>query len=217
MARDKRNTVFCLSLALVAASLFIPLVNLVVTQIAIIPLRLTVYVLCYAALASFIVILNRAEGESLAALGLQKNAVVTQILYGIAIFAAVSIIFIAVPMSLGLGRDELFPQRQALFWAIPQRLILVGFSEELIFRGYVLGRIQRLSHSKGWAIIISSLLFGLWHFIGTGNPVQVLVTAIIGACFALPRMYVKNCSIVSVSLAHGLYDSLLAVLSWVCP
>jgi membrane protease YdiL (CAAX protease family) len=161
--------------------------------------------------------LNRVEKEPLAALGFQKNAVGAQLLYGVSVFAAVSIIFIAVPMFSGLGRDELFPQKQTLFWAIPHKLLLVGFTEELIFRGYLLERIHKLSDSKGLAVIISSLLFGLWHFIGTGNPVQVVSTSIIGACFALPKMYMRNCSIVSVSLAHGMYDSSLAILSWVCP
>jgi membrane protease YdiL (CAAX protease family) len=38
-----------------------------------------------------------------------------------------------------------------------------GFSEEFLFRGALMTRLIRLSNAP-WGIVISSLIFGLWHF-----------------------------------------------------
>ncbi len=41
--------------------------------------------------------------------------------------------------------------------------IAVSFWEEILFRGLILGVILNVAHSGWWAIIISSILFGLFH------------------------------------------------------
>jgi membrane protease YdiL (CAAX protease family) len=77
-----------------------------------------------------------------------------------------------------------------------------------------LNRLGGVTDSRVAAIVISSLLFGAWHFINSGSIVTVIVTATIGAILAIFKTYVKNCSIVSVAIAHGFYDGSLAFLSW---
>jgi membrane protease YdiL (CAAX protease family) len=42
--------------------------------------------------------------------------------------------------------------------------IAVGFSEELVARGYLIQRLERLLHSTGAAVVASSLLFSLFHW-----------------------------------------------------
>ena len=62
------------------------------------------------------------------------------------------------------------------------------------------------------AIIASSMLFGLFHLF-SGNIIQMLMTACIGVFFCFCRLKVKNCSTLSLIIAHGVYDALITVLA----
>lgn len=65
---------------------------------------------------------------------------------------------------------------------------VVGFVEELVFRGLLLRRLRTYLESRGvrrayaWAIVVSSLGFGLLHGL---EPVVIAVTATIGLYLAL--------------------------------
>jgi hypothetical protein len=48
----------------------------------------------------------------------------------------------------------------------------------------------------------------------SGNIVQMIVTACIGAIFCFCRLKVKNCSTLSLAIGHGIYDALITV--WAC-
>ncbi|MDR0839786.1 MAG: CPBP family intramembrane metalloprotease [Christensenellaceae bacterium] len=154
------------------------------------------------------------EKQPLRALGFFGEKPLLQLGWAVALFALLSVLFVGLPVLLGQALGDMLPAKDSLLFAIPYKLLFVGFAEELLFRGYFLNSFMRLTGSKIAAVILSSLLFGLWHFILSGSIFQVLVTAIIGVLLALPRAYAKTCSIVSVSLAHGLYDALLNALSW---
>jgi membrane protease YdiL (CAAX protease family) len=123
-----------------------------------------------------------------------------------------AVLFIGIPLMLGFG-DNMFPSKDALWFAIPYRLIFVGFAEETMFRGYLLGSMSRQMKSRIVPVIVTSLLFGAWHILN-GNLLQAIMTSIIGFILALPRMYAKDCSTLSVSLAHGAYDALLSVMAY---
>ncbi len=68
--------------------------------------------------------------------------------------------------------------------SVPLRLLgtflLVAPAEELLFRGYVQSRLNAalgrprvfLGVSWGWGLILTSLLFGLWHVLNPLNPWQ---------------------------------------------
>jgi membrane protease YdiL (CAAX protease family) len=94
-------------------------------------------------------------------------------------------------------------------------LLIVGFAEETLFRGYILNSLLRLDVPKIVAIAVSSAMFGAWHFIGSGNWAQVLITAIAGSVFAVTFVYGKKrgVGLLSIALAHGAYDLLLQVLA----
>ena len=66
--------------------------------------------------------------------------------------------------------------------------------------------------SKWFAIIISSLLFGLFH-IFNGNIIQVFVTALIGFLYCIFREKIKGCTLLSLIITHGVYDALTVL--WV--
>lgn len=70
-------------------------------------------------------------------------------------------------------------------------LILYGavspFVEEVIFRGFLYGR-MRVYMKKVWAVLLSSLLFGIYH----GNLVQGVYGFFMGLIFALVYNYYNN-------------------------
>jgi membrane protease YdiL (CAAX protease family) len=92
--------------------------------------------------------------------------------------------------------------------------IFVGFSEEFIFRGYFFSRIETAAHSKLIAVLASSLLFGLWHFPNGFDPLKVAVTFGFGLIYGFARWKIKDCSVYSLSVAHGLHDMAITVLSY---
>ena len=85
-----------------------------------------------------------------------------------------------------------------------------GVAEELVFRGYVLTRLQVLFKNSYLPVIISSVIFGLIHF-GYGTIQNILVPMFIGAVFAVYYNRYKN--ILIVIIAHFLYDLLLVLLT----
>jgi len=64
--------------------------------------------------------------------------------------------------------------------------LFVGFGEEFIFRGYF---IQRLAEEKSdlFAVIFSSLLFGLWHFPNGHDVLQVIMTTLLGLLYGFSK------------------------------
>ena len=93
-------------------------------------------------------------------------------------------------------------------------IIAVGLVEELVFRGTIYEYAKRIFGSDIGAVILSSLLFGAFHIL-RGNIAQLFVTAFIGALFCLFRLKIKNCSLLSLIIAHGIYDALIVVWTFV--
>jgi membrane protease YdiL (CAAX protease family) len=79
---------------------------------------------------------------------------------------------------------------------------LVGLVEELLFRGLIY---HLLEDTRGvrWAILGSSIGFGLWHIFGQG-PVVGFATLLIGLLFALIRF--RAGGIVGLIVLHALWD-----------
>jgi membrane protease YdiL (CAAX protease family) len=78
---------------------------------------------------------------------------------------------------------------------------LVGFIEELLFRGLVY-RAFHDWHGPGLAILGSSIGFALWH-VGWAGPLAI-THFILGLIFALARW--RGGGILGLIIAHGLYD-----------
>ncbi len=87
---------------------------------------------------------------------------------------------------------------------------LVGFSEELMFRGIVFNTFFK-THSKIKAVLISAVVFSLLHSVNvfgglafTSMLIQLVLTFFFGLFFALIFMRVK--SIVPLIIFHWLWD-----------
>lgn len=74
--------------------------------------------------------------------------------------------------------------------------VLIGpMAEELIFRGMIYRRAENYFHT-GWAVGISSALFGLYH----GNVIQFLYAAVLGILLAV--IYEESRTLLAPVLAH---------------
>lgn len=95
------------------------------------------------------------------------------------------------------------------------KMMCVGFLEELIFRGFLFKAMSK--DSTGWAVVISSLTFGMGHILnlvnGSGmspgeNLVQIISAVLIGFLYVV--IFCRSGSIWPCVLSHGVFNSLSA-------
>lgn len=123
----------------------------------------------------------------------------------------------AAPVGLGIGVIEYLVLRPPPLvpgdtWgmhlvAALTLIILVGFGEELVFRGLLLPLAQFAL--EGWGIVFVSLLFAILH-IGYGSLADVLLA--FGLSVLLALFVNASHSILGVSLAHGLANVTLLLV-----
>jgi membrane protease YdiL (CAAX protease family) len=96
-----------------------------------------------------------------------------------------------------------------LGWVVPLS-IFAGVYEDIVFRGFLITRLQALSRSRAVPVIVSSLIFGALHF--TQGLPGMCQTAFVGAVLAI--VAVRSRSIWPCMLAHAAVDtiSLLVVV-----
>ena len=88
--------------------------------------------------------------------------------------------------------------------------LTAGVTEEIIFRAFLLPRLE-VAFNKPWlAILLSSLLFGLGHA-GFGTIVNIAVPVFIGLIFAWHYWKYRNIKVIMVF--HFCWDLLVLLLS----
>lgn len=146
--------------------------------------------------------------------GFFKDKILIQIGIGIGIAVAMSVVLTLVPHLAGFGAYFDSGNRYEYFWQyifeFAYCILGVGFAEEYVFRGFIFGKLQKICRNNVLPIILSSVLFGMFH-IFNGNIFQVVMTGGIGALFCFCRLKIKNCSTLSLVIAHGVYDALITV------
>lgn len=160
-------------------------------------------------------ILMLINKESLRGFGFTKKELLRQIVIGVLIAGSMSVLLTVIPILLGF-KDMVGSTNYTQFWQFAYQFLYailgVALAEELIFRGYLFYKLLEVKKSRWFAIIFSSILFGLFH-IFSGNPVQMFMTALLGFSYCMCREKIKNCTILSLILAHGIYDALIVL--WV--
>jgi membrane protease YdiL (CAAX protease family) len=113
---------------------------------------------------------------------------------------------LAARLSIILGIDWSVHPAALTWWGLVGELLfyfaLVGFGEELLFRGLIYRLLEDWRGAR-WAIWGSSAGFLLWHIFGQG-PLVGFATLLIGLLFALIRW--RGGGIVGLILLHGLWD-----------
>lgn len=93
-------------------------------------------------------------------------------------------------------------------------LLIIGPVEEMIFRMYYQNTFISFFKKHKWiGIIIASLIFGFFHIFNGWIP--VLITFGIGLIFGFSKEYIKDLHYPGISFAHGLYDLLLKVVTYI--
>ena len=153
--------------------------------------------------------------EKLSGIGFSKERIPNQILMGILLALPMSAILTVLPILLGfkdMVGSACYTHAWQFIFEFVYTIMGVALAEELVFRGYLFCKLLEIKNSRWFAIIVSSVLFGLFH-IFSGNPVQVIMTAVIGFIYCIYREKVRDCTLLSLIIAHGLYDGMIAL--WV--
>lgn len=151
--------------------------------------------------------------ENIRSLGFSEENVLRQLLLGLLLALGMSAIFTVLPILLGF-RDVVGSASYTQAWQFAYQFLHmvlgVALAEELAFRGYLFHKLLELWPSRWFAIIVSSVLFGLLH-VFNGNVMQVVVTALLGLLYCVFREKIRGCTLLSLILAHGLYDGLITL------
>lgn len=157
------------------------------------------------------VILILAGKEKLTAYGIHKEKLGTQIIVGVLVGVFLSFLFTVIPILLGLG-DMVGEKTELYLWKVAfdflYCIVGVSLSEEFVFRGFIYEQIKRITKKTSCAVIVSSLLFGLAHIL-SGNLIQVMLLSGLGILFCICRLKIRNCTLISLVFAHGIYDALI--------
>lgn len=95
--------------------------------------------------------------------------------------------------------------------------VLAGPAEELVFRGFVQGVVREAAGPRV-GIVVSAVVFGLFHTLGAVGGVDVLVVYVVFATAAglvLGYVYERTDDLASVALAHGAHDAVTMLIAWV--
>lgn len=160
-------------------------------------------------------ILMIVNKENLGDIGFSKEKIMLQIGIGVLLAFAMSLILTVLPIMLGFKEmvgNITYTQTWKFVYQFIYAILGVALAEELIFRGYLFNKLLRIKNAKWFAIIISSLLFGLFH-IFNGNIIQIFMTAFLGFLFCIFREKIKGCTLLSLIIAHGVYDAM--IILWV--
>ena len=175
------------------------------------PLRMVLMIVTQWLLFLVPAILMIVNKEKLSSIGFKKEKILSQIGIGVLLALAMSLVLTVLPIMLGfkdMVGNTTYTQTYQFIYAI----LGVALAEELVFRGYIFHKLLAVKNSRWFAIIISSLLFGLFH-IFNGNIIQIFMTAFIGFLYCIFREKIKGCTLLSLIIAHGVYDAMIVL--WV--
>ena len=161
------------------------------------------------------ILLYWKQYHSLHKLGFIKSNLSLQIIYGIicsiiVLAFVLSVYYFVLNAKISLNTASV--PLSLIFLRLFMELVIIAFSEEIFWRGYLLNQLEQLKIPTLLSICISSFLFALAHYIvnGVTNPIkaqlQLFIVPIIGFIFSIFYKKKSNFSIISLTLAHGLYN-----------
>jgi len=181
-------------------------------------LRMIAMIVVYWLIAIVPVVIMLVDKDKISDYGFTAVKIPLQVITGLIIGILMSFVLTVVPHLAGFGQYFSSGKNYSQLWQFVYEfiycIVAVGLVEEFIFRGFIFSRVKSLGGNNIVALAVSSVLFGFFH-IFSGDPLQILMTSLIGAFFCLCRIKVKNCSLLSLIIAHGVYDALITVWSFV--
>jgi hypothetical protein len=120
-----------------------------------------------------------------------------------------SIQIIGIIVALAMGRYGVL----TLLRYFVSNLLQNGFSEEFLFRGALLTRLKPLLGTS-WAVVLSSLVFGLWHLgVDTAGGGNYLAGAAVGILsqgtfgLAMAIVFLRTRNLLAPTILHILFDT----------
>lgn len=157
-------------------------------------IKMVCMILTYWLIALIPAIVMIVNKDKLTDYGFSKEKIGMQIIVGILIGTVMSVLLTLIPHLIGFGEFVDSGKRYKYLWQ------------------FIFEKIKRVACKDIIAVIISSVFFGVFHFF-SGNLVQMVMTACIGAFFCFCRLKIKNCSTLSLLIGHGVYDALITVFA----
>lgn len=146
-------------------------------------------------------ILIKTSGKTYKEFGLFKKGFGKQVLIGAGIGVATFAFFFLTGWRPTTKEDMLY---------IVLSQMLVGFSEELLFRGVILTFMRDLVKSTNWAAFWAAFLFGVWHYPIGQSISQVTTTFFLGLVYgALRTTLDEDVSVVSLAIPHWMMNAFL--------
>ncbi len=156
-----------------------------------------------------------------------KTIKIDLIFFSLLIIGILSPPLIAVILNILQFNFEKYPQ-QYLFSTFFFQIVVTGFTEEILYRGYYQSRLNDAfkkpyhleNFNFGPSVIIVAILFGLAHVLNPFNPIRGqfslnfiagIFTTLIGLILGFVRE--KTESIFAPSLIHGVYNGFIVYLS----
>lgn len=141
--------------------------------------------------------------------GFSRSKIWLQIVYGILIFAGMLFVYKA----FGNSSDG----QPLKFNKVMLKFLYIAFSaaitEELAYRGLLLTRLKKASGNVIVPVVVSSVFFGLSHFMVYDEPDLLVYMSVVGFVYGASRAYLKNCTLLSTMIAHFLYDFLICYIA----
>ena len=179
-------------------------------------MRMVSMILTYWLIALMPIVVMLVNKDRLTDYGFSKNKIWMQIVVGILIGVVMSVVLTLIPHIIGFGEFVDSGKRYKYLWQFAYEFLYcifsIGLVEEFVFRGFIFEKIKSIGGKDIIAVVISSVLFGVFHLF-SGNLVQMIMTAFIGVFFCFCRLKIKNCSTLSLIIGHGVYDALITVFA----
>ena len=202
-------------IGIMAGCFVVRLINqYLIMMIPLIP-RMITMIVSYWLTALAVLILFFVHKDKLKDYGFSKENFFAQILIGICVGLGMSFILTLLPHLFGFSGFVDNGHRYKYVWQFifefAYCILGVAAAEEFGFRGFIYARLKKITNGKELVpIIVSSVLFGLFHMFG-GNVLQIFMTALIGILFCFLRLKIKNCSTLSLIICHGVYDAMITL------
>ena len=213
--KTKRKNVITAAITYVLALLALLFVSWVnnIAENAAYSLRLILPIVAWWPMLAPVVFFMLRDKETPKDIGFTKDNKLMQVLMGALVAGGSLTIFIVIPALFGInmsyaGNLDIL----AILYQFAYMMLAVALVEEILFRGYLLKKLFDISGSKWLAILVSSALFGLFH-IFNWNPWQIIITAAIGLYWCVCRDKIKQCSLLSLIIAHALHNTIHPIIA----
>lgn len=216
-SNEKKRIAFELALVYVLLMILISVSSRIVAFGTATASKMMLSVAVYVLFVAVPILAMRFGKISLSELGFTRYHIGKQLLNALLIFIA-TILLVLLPLLFGADKTNVLSFKssslEVLIFYLLYDLFCVGFGEELVFRGYFYARISAFTRIAWMPAVFSAVLFGMIHFPNTHNLINVAATAGLGFIYGLCRWKLKDCSLLSLSLAHGLHDAVIILLSY---